>query len=52
MTNCSALLSDQNKDRIKSFEEMRSQDLSKDEIDELVTIVKKEISGRSAQEHA
>jgi hypothetical protein len=33
-----------NMDHIKSFEEIKSQDLSRDEIGELVNMVKKEIS--------
>ena len=37
-------------DHIKSFQEVKSQDLSKDEIDELVNLVKKEISGHKTSE--
>ena len=39
-----------NMDHIKSFQEVKSQDLSKDEIDELVNLVKKEISGHKTSE--
>ena len=36
----------QNMDHIKTFEEVKAEDLSKEEISELVNIVKKEISKR------
>ena len=36
----------QNMDHIKTFEEVKTEDLSKEEISELVNIVKKEISQR------
>ena len=36
----------QNMDRVKTFEEVKAEDLSKEEISELVNIVKKEISKR------
>ncbi|MGB7664581.1 MAG: hypothetical protein WBL67_17755, partial [Nitrososphaeraceae archaeon] len=36
----------QNMDHIKTFQEVKAEDLSKEEISELVNIVKKEISKR------
>ena len=35
----------ENMDHIKSFQEINSQDLSRDEIDEVVNLAKKELSG-------